>query len=39
MQGFPDPKGEISKWAYMARDPGGQEYYVESVVELVPFTK
>ena len=39
MQGSPDPKGGISKWAYIARDPGGQEYYVESVVELVPFTK
>ncbi|MGD9320057.1 MAG: hypothetical protein PVH99_08840 [Desulfobacteraceae bacterium] len=39
MQGSPDPKGGISKWAYIARDPGGQEYYLESVVELVPFTK
>lgn len=39
VQGSTDPKGGISKWAYIARDPGGLEYYVESVVELVPFTK
>ncbi len=39
MQGATDPKGGISKWAYLAKDPGGQEYYSESVVELVSFTK
>jgi hypothetical protein len=39
MQGANDPGGGISKWAYLAKDPGGQEYYAESVVELVPFTK
>ena len=39
MQGSTDPTGGISKWAYLAMDPGGLEYYVESVVELVPFTK
>jgi hypothetical protein len=39
MQGASDPKGGISKWAYLAKDPGGQEYYAESVVELVPFPK
>ena len=39
MQGAADPKGGVSKWAYLAKDPGGQEYYAESVVELVPFAK
>jgi hypothetical protein len=39
MQGASGPKGGISKWAYLAMDPGGQEYYAESVVELVPITK
>ena len=39
VQGATDPRGGISKWAYLAKDPSGQEYYAESVVELVPFTK
>ena len=38
-QGSNDPTGGKSKWAYIAIDPGGLEYYAESVVELVPFTK
>jgi hypothetical protein len=39
MQGSTDPTVGKSKWAYSAIDPDGQEYYAESVVEIVPFNK